>query len=149
MIPTQGLFEAHLTVVNLGRAMEFYGKTLGFELAIHVNQPRVAFYWLGGRGKSMLGLWEVGAGPQRISLHVAFMANLEEVLEAPRMLREKGIRPLDFERRPTNEAVVIGWMPAVVVYFRDPDENLLEFLAMLPEAPKPDLGVVPWSQWRK
>jgi hypothetical protein len=33
---------------------------------------RVAFYWIGRRGDSMLGLWEAGTGPQRMNLHVAF-----------------------------------------------------------------------------
>ena len=149
MISTQGLFEAHFTVADLGRAMKFYGKTLGLELATELDEPRVAFFWLGGHGKSMLGLWEAGPAPQRMSLHVAFMAKLEDVIEAPRLLQEKGIQPLDFERRPTNEAVVIGWMPAAVIYFRDPDDNLLELLAMLPEKPRPEAGIVPWTRWKK
>lgn len=29
MIPMEGLFEAHLTVTDLGRAKEFYGQKLG------------------------------------------------------------------------------------------------------------------------
>jgi len=128
--------------------MKFYGEMLGLELAAQINEPRVAFYWLGGPGKSMLGLWEVGAGPQRLTLHVAFSSSIKEVLEAPKRLREMQIQPLDFARNPTEEAVVIGWMPAAVVYFHDPDENLLELVAMLPERPRPKLGVVPWKQWK-
>jgi hypothetical protein len=38
-------------------------------------------------------------------------------------------------------------MPAAAVYFRDPDGNLLEFIAMLPEQPRADLGVLPWRMW--
>jgi lactoylglutathione lyase len=45
--------------------------------------------------------------------------------------------------------VVLAWMPAVAVYFQDPDGNLLEFLSMLDEPPAPDVGVVSWSQWRR
>lgn len=33
------------------------------------------------------------------------------------------------------------------LYFDDPDGHLLEYLAMLNEPPRPDAGVVPWSQW--
>jgi len=149
MISTQGLFEAHFTVANLERSMKFYGKKLGLELATELRKPRVAFYWLGGRGKSMLGLWEAGPGPQRMSLHVAFTARLEDVIEAPKFLRRKGIQALDFAERPTKQAVVIAWMPAAVVYFHDPDDNLLELAAMLPGKPRPEAGVVPWNQWKK
>src|SRR4051812_39086437 len=33
------------------------------------------------------------------------------------------------------------------VYFHDPDGNLLELISMLPEDPRPELGVVNWSRW--
>jgi hypothetical protein len=42
---------------------------------------------------------------------------------------------------------VIGWMPAATLYFRDPDGHLLEYLTMLDEEPRPDLRIVPWSDW--
>lgn len=42
---------------------------------------------------------------------------------------------------------MLGWMTAAAIYFHDPDGNLLEFLAMLPGKPRPDLGIVPWSSW--
>ncbi len=148
MIPTQALFEAHLTVVKLERAMHFYGEVLGLECAAKFEAPKVAFYWVGGRGHSMLGVWEVGGGPQRMSLHVAFKVALEDVLKAPERLRVANIQPLDIMRNPTEEVVVIGWMPAAVVYFCDPDGNLLEYLAILPEEPRADVGVVKWSEWK-
>ncbi len=44
---------------------------------------------------------------------------------------------------------MIGWMPAAMVYLRDPDRHLLEYLAMLDQQPRPDLGVLPWSEWSK
>ena len=60
MIPIQEVFEAHLTVSDLQRSMEFYGDTLGLELASVFPERKVAFYWMGGRGRSMLGIWETG-----------------------------------------------------------------------------------------
>jgi lactoylglutathione lyase len=147
MIPVHGLFEAHLSVTDLSRAMAFYGGTLGFRLALEFPERKVAFYWLGGRGHSMLGLWEVGTAPQRLSLHVAFQVDLAEVLMAPQRLRANGVEPLDFSGNPCEQPDVLTWMPAAAVYFRDPDGNLLEFLAMLPEPPAPALGVVDWNAW--
>ncbi len=97
----------------------------------------------------MLGLWEVGAGPQRLSVHVAFKSDLPDVLAAPARLRLAGIDPLDFSGAVTAEAVVLAWMPAASVYFRDPDANLIELLSMLPDAPRPEFGVVSWSQWNE
>jgi GNAT superfamily N-acetyltransferase len=62
-------------------------------------------------------------------------------------LRAAGITPVDFDGQPTDEPVVLGWMPAVSVYFRDPDGHLLEYIAMLPDPPRPDRGVVSWHSW--
>jgi ribosomal protein S18 acetylase RimI-like enzyme len=33
------------------------------------------------------------------------------------------------------------------VYFRDPDGNLIEYLAMLDEPPQAERGIIPWSLW--
>jgi lactoylglutathione lyase len=147
VIEIRGLFESHFTVADLDRSVAFYRDRLGLPLARIFPERRVAFFWIGSAGKAMLGLWETGASPQRMSLHVAFEVSLESVLASPLALQEAGIAPLDFDCRPTEEPVVLAWMPAAAVYFRDPDGNLLEFLSMLPEESRPELGVVPWSAW--
>lgn len=148
MITVKGVFETHLTVSDLPRAMRFYEETLGLELAIHIEARKAAFYWLGGRGKTMLGIWETGTAPQRMSLHTAFDAALEDVLAAPARLRAAGITPLDLAGNPSDEPVVLAWMPAASIYFYDPDGNQLEYIAMLDDPPQPERGIVPWSQWR-
>ena len=148
MIPMTGLFEAHLTVNNLKRSMDFYEGVLGLRRAHIVPEREAAFYWIGGPGRSMLGLWSAGAGPQRLSLHVAFAASLADVLDAPKHLEAAGVVARDFWGEPSNEPVVLGWMPAAAVYFTDPDGHLLEVLAMLSDAARPEVGVVPWSEWR-
>jgi lactoylglutathione lyase len=147
MIPIRDLFETHLTVSDLDRAVRFYRDALGLPLAQVFPDIRVAFFWIGAPGKSMLGLWEAG-GPQKMNLHTAFAVELEALLHSPRALRTAGITPLDFDGNPTTEPVVLGWMPAAAVYFRDPDGNLLEFLAMLEEAAAPQLGILSWSSWQ-
>ena len=128
--------------------MTFYGDTLGLKLGHVVPERRVAFYWLGEPGSSMLGLWEVGTSPQRLSLHIALRVDLPDLLDAPRRLRAANITPLDFWSHPSDELTVLGWMPAAAVYFHDPDGNLLEFLTMLPDTPRAELGVTGWKEWK-
>ena len=147
MIPIRGLFETHLTVRSLDRSITFYRDTLGLTLASVVESRRAAFFWIGRPGHGMLGLWESGAGVLSMHLHFAFTVDLDDVLSAPARLRAAGIEPLDFDARPTNEPVVLAWMPAAAVYFTDPDGHSLEFLSMLPGPGRPELGVVSWSAW--
>jgi lactoylglutathione lyase len=145
--PIADLFEAHLTVSNLDRAVAFYGDQLALPLAYVLVERKVAFFWIGVRGKAMLGLWEAGTMPMSISLHVAFQVALPDLHEAPTRLLKAGIQPRDLAGAPAQEPVVLAWMPAAAVYFRDPDNNLLEFITMLPDLPRPDLGVLSWSDW--
>jgi lactoylglutathione lyase len=147
MIRVSHLFETHLPVRDLDEAIAFYRTVMGLRLA-HVAATReAAFFWVGERGTAMLGLWAAGAAPQVVTLHTAFRATLEDVLAAPAKLRASGVVPLDFNGRATDLPVVLAWMPAAAVYFRDPTGHLLEYIAMLPEAPRPDCGVVPWRTW--
>lgn len=55
MLPIHSLFEAHLTVSDLNRSMHFYGDVLGLQLAKALPERKVAFYWTGEPGHSMLG----------------------------------------------------------------------------------------------
>ena len=48
---------------------------------------------------------------------------------APARLQKAGIQPRDLAGLPTDEVIVLAWMPAASVYFRDPDNNLLEFIS--------------------
>jgi NAD(P)H-dependent FMN reductase/catechol 2,3-dioxygenase-like lactoylglutathione lyase family enzyme len=146
---TDHLFEAHLTVRELDLSIEFYRDRLGLELAHREPGRGAAFFWVGARGRSMLGLWTAASGAERVTGHVAFAADVDAVVTAPDRLARSGIAPLDFDGRTTTEPVVIGWMPAASVYFLDPDGHMLELIAMLDDPPRPDLGVVRWSEWTR
>jgi lactoylglutathione lyase len=80
-----------------------------------------------------------------MQLHLAFSMPLDDVLQAPPRLARRGVQPLSFFGEPADEPSVIGWMPAAAVYFRDPDGHMLEYLAMLEEPARPELGIVAWS----
>jgi predicted N-acetyltransferase YhbS/catechol 2,3-dioxygenase-like lactoylglutathione lyase family enzyme len=142
-----GLFETHLSVSDLGRSLAFYRDVVGLPLAFEMPERGAAFLWLGEQGEAMLGLWSLGSAPIGLSLHLAFKADLADVLTACDHLRTVGVTPLSFFAVETTEPSVIGWMPAAAVYFRDPDGHLLEYLAMLDGPPRADLGIVTWSEW--
>jgi lactoylglutathione lyase len=142
-----GLFETHLTVRDLNHSICFYRDVVGLSLALELPERGAAFFWVGGAGEAMLGLWSLGSAPLGLSLHIALRASLEDVLGACDALRSNDITPLSFFGTETMEPSVIGWMPAAAVYFRDPDGHLIEYLAMLAEPPRPDLGILPWSRW--
>ena len=145
-VRVRGLFETHLTVADLERSVAFYRDIVGLPVALELPERGAAFHWIGRPGRAMLGLWSIGSAPMVMRLHIAFDASLDDVRAAPEALRAQGVEPLSFFGEPADEPSVIGWMPAAAVYFRDPDEHMIEYLAMLEGVPKPELGIVPWSQ---
>jgi lactoylglutathione lyase len=143
-----GLFETHLTVSDLERSISFYRNIVGLSVALEIPERGAAFLWVGGPGRSMLGLWSLGSAPIGMKLHVAFALSLEDVCDSARRLDAAGVTPLSFFGEPTSEPSVLGWMPAAAMYFLDPDGHQLEYLAMLDEPARPEVGIVSWSQWR-
>ena len=150
-VPIHGLFETHLTVSDLQRSITFYRDIVGLQLALEVSERNAAFFWIGDNAsrRSMLGLWSVGTTPIRLNLHVAFeVAEINDLLDAPKRLKDQGIVPLSFFGKESMEPSVIGWMPAAAIYFRDPDGHMMVYLTMLDdELARPDLGIVSWSEW--
>jgi len=146
-VPVAGLFETHLTVSDVPRSIAFYRDVVGLPLAFEVPERGAAFFWIAAPGEGLLGLWSMGSAPMGFLHHLAFRVSLDDVMSACERLRSLGITPLSFFAEETTEPSVIGWMPAAAVYFRDPDGHLLEYLAMLDDEPRPDRGIVPWSQW--
>jgi lactoylglutathione lyase len=142
----RGLFETHLTVSDMARSVAFYRDVVGLPVALEVPERGAVFHWIGEPGQAMLGLWSIGSAPMNMQLHIAFEMDLEDVLAAPARLRADGVEPLSFFGEPAGEPSYIGWMPAGAVYFRDPSGHMLEYLAMLEEQPRPDLGIRTWSE---
>jgi len=116
-----GLFETHINVRDLDRATAFYRDVLGLELGTIDQARRVAFLWMGGRGESMLGLWEKPAG-EVVPQHFAFRASEDDIRErSVAWLQERNLAPYNFLRDGHGRPMVFAWMPAVAIYFNDPD----------------------------
>lgn len=148
IVPIKGLYEAHLTVRDLDRSIAFYRDVLGLPLAHIVEDRNVAFFWVPEAEKAMLGLWGVGSAPMGMKLHIAFNVALEDIERSVDRLTAAGLQPTKNGQEPVDEPVVLSWMPAVSVYFDDPDGHSLEFIAMLPEEPRPIPSFLPLSEWR-
>lgn len=142
-----GVYETHLPVADLARSVAFYRDQLGLELASEFPERGIAFFWVGSANQGMLGLWQGGKGPQKMVLHMAFRASKAQLLSGVDDLRAAGIAPLGFNGEPVAEPVVIGWMPALSLYFKDPDGHSLELLHKVDEPADADFGVQPWSAW--
>jgi lactoylglutathione lyase len=112
MIPIKGLFEAHISVRHFERSVAFYRDVHGLELGIAQPERPAAFFWVGGRGRSMMGIFSAGSSPFTAMQHlVAFQVELEDVLAAPQRLRSVGITPLGGQREPIDEPIVFLGCP--------------------------------------
>ena len=141
----KGLYETHLEVSNLEAAIEFYRDKLGLEFALLEEKRRIAFFWIGKAKEYMLGLWEKDEIAKR---HFAFRCDIDDILHhSSNWLKERGLQPYNFLKDGKEEPMVFAWMPALAIYFNDPDGNVLEFIAVLPGESKPELGVISYEEW--
>jgi catechol-2,3-dioxygenase len=143
----KGLFETHLFVENLERSMNFYKNVLELEHACTEDKRRVAFFWIGKAKQSMLGIWE--KPKEEIDIrHFAFESTVDFVMnQSVHYLKEKNLVPYNFLKDGTDRPMVFAWMPAIAIYFDDPDGHVLEFIAILDGPGKPELGVISYQEW--
>lgn len=143
-----GLYETHVQVSNLEEAIRFYTEVLGLELAYRDETRPIAFLWIGKNKESMLGLWEQRENLQ--TRHFAFTADKEDILNySVDFLKNKDLKPYNFLKNGTEKPMVFAWMPALAIYFNDPDGNQLEFISVLEGEGKPELGVLSYEEWQE
>ncbi|WP_407527819.1 VOC family protein [Lacibacter sp. MH-610] len=142
-----GLFETHVDVKNLEQSVEFYKQLPGLTPCHYDEQRRIAFFWVGAPQKFMLGLWEKPA-KEVVPRHFAFQCESEWILkESVAFLHSKQIQSYNFLKDGTERPMVFAWMPAVAIYFDDPDGNILEFISIIDGEAKPHLGVLAYEEW--
>ncbi len=143
----KGLYETHLYVADLERSMDFYGNILGLEQCYFEAGRRAAFFWIGEPRQSFLGLWEK---PQSAidKRHFAFQCEADFVLyDAIDFLKSHHLPFHNFLNDGIERPMVFPWIPAVSIYFEDPDGHSLEFIGLLKGSPRPDLGVRSYEDW--
>lgn len=142
----KGLYETHIQVSNLEASVSFYTKVLGLQLAHYDETRPIAFLWIGDNKQAMLGLWEQKEGLQK--RHFAFSCEEKFILDtASGFLEQHKLNPYNFLKEKSNKPMVFAWMPALAIYFDDPDGNQLEFISILEGESQPELGVIGYAEW--
>lgn len=145
----KGLYETHIFVESLERSADFYKNVMGLQQAHYEPARKIAFFWIGKAKEYMLGIWEKPKDEIDIR-HFAFRCEASFILnESEIWLRERNLQPYNFLKDGTGEPMVFAWMPAIAIYFNDPDGHVLEFIAVLNGAAKPELGVISYDDWIK
>ncbi len=143
----KGLFETHLFVESLEKSVNFYKNVFGLQQCYYEEERRAAFFWIGKPKQAMLGLWE--KPKEEIDIrHFAFCCDVDDVLNTSvNFLKERNLKPYNFLKDGTERPMVFAWMPAIAIYFNDPDEHILEFIAVLEGEGKPEYGIISYRQW--
>lgn len=147
----KGLYETHLFVENLERSIDFYANKMGLKQCRFNPDRRTAFFWIGAEKQFMLGLWEKPKEQVEVR-HFAFECEPDWVQnESFNYLKSRNINSWNFLNDGTKGPMVFVWMPAISIYFSDPDGHELEFIGVLDGKPKSnqEKRVVSYEEWLK
>lgn len=143
----KGIYETHINVENLERSVDFYKNVLGLEQCGYNDERRIAFFWVGKPQEYMLGIWEKPK-QEIVKMHFAFRCDKDDILDnSAKFLNDRNLKPYNFLKDGTDKPMVFAWMPAVAIYFDDPDGHCLEFISILEGEPKADLGIITYDEW--
>ena len=147
----KGLYETHLFVENLENSIDFYSNKMELEQCRFNDERRTAFFWVGKTKQFMLGLWE--KPKEQIDIrHFAFECEPDWIEnESVNYLKSRNIKYWNFLNDGTEGPMVFVWMPAISIYFNDPDGHELEFIGVLNGKSKSDKEkrVVTYKEWLK
>lgn len=146
----KGLYETHLFVENLERSIDFYKNVLGLKQCRYNPERKTSFFWVGKDQQFMLGLWEKQKKEIDIR-HFAFQCDPEWIQnESVNFLKLHNIKSWNFLHNNKEQPMVFCWMPAIAIYFNDPDGHQLEFIGILEGKPQPndEKRVVTYEKWK-
>ena len=145
----KGIYETHINVENLERSVDFYKNVLGLQQCSFSDIRRIAFFWVGKPKEYMLGLWEKPK-EEVVKMHFAFRCDEEDILnKSIDYLRSRKLKPYNFLNDGREIPLVFAWMPAIAIYFDDPDGHCLEFISILDGEPNGELGIITYEEWNK
>ena len=143
----KGLYETHLFVESIERSIKFYGEVLQLKKCYEEKERKAAFFWIGKDKQSMLGLWEKPK-EEIDTRHFAFECDPEWILkESVNFLKSRSLKCRNFLNDGTEKPMVFAWMPAVAIYFNDPDGHSLEFIGILDGKGKSEYGIITYEKW--
>lgn len=145
----KGLYETHLFVENLEISIDFYTNILGLKQCRFNPDRRLAFFWIGKDKQAMLGLWEKPK-EEIDQRHFAFECDPEWIVnESVSFLKSHNLNFWNFLQDKKEQPMVFCWVPAVSIYFTDPDGHYLEFIGILPGKTKSneEKRVVSYKEW--
>lgn len=147
MNPIKGLYETHLYVTDIERSIKFYTEVLSLKQCYYEDARKAAFFWIGEDKQAMLGLWEKPISEIDVR-HFAFQCDpMWVLLESESFLKSHDIDSRNFLNDETKGPMVFAWMPAISIYFADPDGHSLEFIGILEGESKPENGVISYNDW--
>ncbi len=116
----RGIFEIAIKVKDLERAQEFYKSVLGLEAGLLDKKRRWDFLRVAGSRGMVVLQEDTGEWPAQ---HFAFSVEAADIERAAEELRSKGVETVGPIRH--------DWIPALSLYFSDPDGHELELCAPL------------------
>ncbi|MEU6145646.1 VOC family protein [Streptomyces sp. NPDC047081] len=121
-------------MTNLDRSVDFYRRSLGFEVILQSTGPVNRYALMGSNGAVLLTLWEQSAEPFSVSRaglhHLSFEApTLETLRETEKRLRSAGVAIRD-DDTGREDAASTGQL-----FFADPDGIRLEIYTDDPAVP--------------
>ena len=147
----KGLYETHLFVEDLERSVKFYSEIMGLKQCRFEEDRRIAFFWIGKAQQAMIGLWEKPKHEIDIR-HFAFQCEPGWILnESEPFLKSHDIHCWNFLHDGTTQPMVFCWVPAIAIYFNDPDGHELEYIGVLPGKPKSESEkrILSYQDWLK